>query len=67
MVQKDQLVDLSQSESEQCPAGPDVGAVDVQNPVGEHSAVTGRTGRRKFISGVVEGKKKTFNIFKMTG
>ncbi|XP_062852093.1 protein O-GlcNAcase [Trichomycterus rosablanca] len=55
MVQKDKLVDLSQPESEPCPAGTDVGVVDVQNPVDEHSAVTGRTGRKQFISGVVEG------------
>ncbi|XP_053476868.1 protein O-GlcNAcase isoform X1 [Ictalurus furcatus] len=55
MVQKDKIVELSQSDPEPCPAGTEVGVVDVQSSVEEHSVVAERTGRRKFISGVVEG------------
>lgn len=56
MVQKDKIVELSQSDPEPCPAGTEVGVVDVQSSVEEHSVVAERTGRRKFISGVVEGE-----------
>lgn len=59
MVQKDKIVELSQSDPEPCPAGTEVGVVDVQSAVEEHSVVAERTGRRKFISGVVEGE---FNV-----
>ncbi|KAI5606852.1 protein O-GlcNAcase [Silurus asotus] len=55
MVQKDKIVELSQSESEECPGGTEVGVVEVQSSVEEHSVVAERAGLRKFISGVVEG------------
>lgn len=56
MVQKDKLVDLSQSDPEPCPGGTEVGVVEVQSSGEEHRVVAERTGRRKFISGVVEGQ-----------
>lgn len=56
MVQKDKIVELSQSDTEPCPEGTEVGVVEVQSSVEEHRVVAERTGRRKFISGVVEGK-----------
>lgn len=56
MVQKDKIVEVSQSDTESCPGGTEVGVVEVQSSVEEHSVVTERTGRRKFISGVVEGE-----------
>ncbi|TSK42173.1 Protein O-GlcNAcase [Bagarius yarrelli] len=55
MVQKDKIVELSQSETKSCPSETEVGVVEVQSSVEEHSVVTERTGHRKFISGVVEG------------
>ncbi|KAL7877585.1 hypothetical protein SRHO_G00042280 [Serrasalmus rhombeus] len=54
MVQKDKIVETSQSESEPSPGVTEAG-VEVQGSVDEHSIVVERTGRRKFISGVVEG------------
>ncbi|XP_066534577.1 protein O-GlcNAcase isoform X2 [Hoplias malabaricus] len=54
MVQKDKLVESSQSEGDPGPEGPEVG-VEVPSTEDEHSAVVERTGRRKFVSGVVEG------------
>lgn len=56
MVQKDKIVELSQTDPEPCPGGNEVGEVDVQSSVEEHSVVAERTGRKKFISGVVEGE-----------
>lgn len=56
MVQKDKLVELAQPDPEPCPGGTEVGVVEVQSSVEEHRVVTERAGRRKFISGVVEGK-----------
>lgn len=56
MVQKDKIVELSQADTDSCPEGTEVGVVDVQSSVEEHSVVAERTGRRKFISGVVEGE-----------
>lgn len=56
MVQKDKIVELSQPDTDTCPEGTEVDVVDVQSSVEEHSVVAERTGRRKFISGVVEGE-----------
>uniref|UniRef100_A0A4W4GBU5 Protein O-GlcNAcase n=1 Tax=Electrophorus electricus TaxID=8005 RepID=A0A4W4GBU5_ELEEL len=55
MVQKDKIVESSQPESDLSPEGTDAGGVDVQGSVDQHNIVVERTGRRKFISGVVEG------------
>lgn len=55
MVQKDKIAETSQPESDPIPGGNDP-VVEVQNSVEEHSIVVERTGRRKFISGVVEGE-----------
>ena len=57
MVQKDKIVEGAQTESDPSPGGTETG-VEVQGSVDEHNIVVERTGRRKFVSGVVEGKLK---------
>uniref|UniRef100_A0A8C1PH66 Protein O-GlcNAcase n=1 Tax=Cyprinus carpio TaxID=7962 RepID=A0A8C1PH66_CYPCA len=54
MVQKDKIIESTQSESEANPVASEA-VVDTQCPVDEPSIGVERTGRRKFITGVVEG------------
>ncbi|XP_016417613.1 protein O-GlcNAcase isoform X2 [Sinocyclocheilus rhinocerous] len=54
MVQKDKIIESTQSESEANPV-PSEAVADTQCPVDEPSIGVERTGRRKFITGVVEG------------
>ncbi|XP_076831496.1 protein O-GlcNAcase [Brachyhypopomus gauderio] len=55
MVQKDKIVESSQPDGDPSPGGTEAGGVDVQGSVEQPNVVVERTGRRKFISGVVEG------------
>uniref|UniRef100_A0A671PI16 protein O-GlcNAcase n=1 Tax=Sinocyclocheilus anshuiensis TaxID=1608454 RepID=A0A671PI16_9TELE len=54
MVQKDKIIESSQLENEANPV-PSEAVADTQCPVDEPSIGVERTGRRKFITGVVEG------------
>uniref|UniRef100_A0A672QW18 protein O-GlcNAcase n=1 Tax=Sinocyclocheilus grahami TaxID=75366 RepID=A0A672QW18_SINGR len=54
MVQKDKIIESTQSDSEADPV-PSEAVADTQCPVDEPSIGVERTGRRKFITGVVEG------------
>ncbi len=56
MVQKDKIIESTQSESEANPV-PTEAVADTQCPVDEPIIVVERTGRRKFITGVVEGEQ----------
>ncbi|XP_016127652.1 protein O-GlcNAcase isoform X1 [Sinocyclocheilus grahami] len=54
MVQKDKIIESSQPENEANPV-PSEAVADTQCPLDEPSIGVERTGRRKFITGVVEG------------
>lgn len=56
MVQKDKIIESSQPENEANPV-PTEAVADTQCPVDEPSIGVERTGRRKFITGVVEGEQ----------
>lgn len=62
MVQKDKIIESSQPEVEVIPV-PVEAVADTQCPVDEPTIEIERTGRRKFITGVVEGENlRKFNI-----
>lgn len=56
MVQKDKIIESSQPENEVNPV-PTEAVADTLCPVDEPSIGVERTGRRKFITGVVEGEQ----------
>lgn len=56
MVQKDKIIESSQPEGEANPV-PAEAVADTQGPVDEPSIGVERTGRRKFLTGVVEGEQ----------
>lgn len=56
MVQKDKIIESSQPEGEANPV-PAEAVADTQSPVDEPSIGVERTGRRKFLTGVVEGEQ----------
>ncbi len=55
MVQKDKIIESTQSESESNPV-PTEDVADTECPLDEPILGLERTGRRKFITGVVEGE-----------
>lgn len=56
MVQKDKIIESSQPENEENPV-PTEAVADTQCPVDEPIIGLERTGRKKFITGVVEGEQ----------
>lgn len=56
MVQKDKIIESTQSEREANPVPTD-DVADTECPVDEPILGLERTGRRKFITGVVEGEQ----------
>ncbi len=57
MVQKDKIIESTQSESEANPVTlPTEDVADTECPLDEPILGLERTGRRKFITGVVEGE-----------
>lgn len=56
MVQKDKIIESSEPESEANPV-PDEAAAETLGPVDEPCIGVERTGRQKFLTGVVEGEQ----------